>query len=249
MIYNFDSLSFQILTIDRFYHKAGSFNVNARPYAALSLRVNGEGDFEIGEKRYTTTPGDVIFLPADTPYKVEYSVSESIVIHFEHCNYLNVEIFRFNHKMRIEALFHKLLELWDQNHSVNQAKSIIYDIFENMSNDQKQSIKESAITNCIQFMEANFTDSKVNVKTICKHSFITASTLQRGFMKHFGMSPKQYLTHLRMNRALELLSENELSIKEISVACGFIDEKYFSRAFKKKYNCSPSQFRKSIITL
>ena len=48
MIYNFDNLSFQILTVDRFFHQKGFFEVNTRPYAALSFRVSGTGDFEIG---------------------------------------------------------------------------------------------------------------------------------------------------------------------------------------------------------
>ena len=86
MIYNYDELYFQILTIDPFFHNPGFFDVPARPYAALSFRVSGTGDFEIDGKHLQTRPGDVLFLPANTPYKVNYSVSESIVVHFGYCN-------------------------------------------------------------------------------------------------------------------------------------------------------------------
>lgn len=41
MIYNFEGLSFQILTVDRFSHKDGCFKVKERPYAALSFRLSG----------------------------------------------------------------------------------------------------------------------------------------------------------------------------------------------------------------
>ena len=41
MIYNFDELAFQVLTVDRFYHHKGTYSVKARPYAALSFRVSG----------------------------------------------------------------------------------------------------------------------------------------------------------------------------------------------------------------
>ena len=44
-----------------------------------------------------------------------------------------------------------------------------------------------------------------------------------------------------MNKALKLLIENKLSIKEIALACGFPDEKYFSRAFKERFGHPPSQ--------
>ena len=247
MIYNFDNLSFQILTVDRFFHKKGIFEVKARPYAALSFRVKGTGAFEIGNTRFISKPGDVLFLPADTPYKVEYSVGESIVVHFEHCNYFEAENACFENRSEIATRFQRLLEAWNQQHSVNQAKSIIYDILEKMANDQKTSISDTAVANCVRYMDEHFCDPKLDIEAVCGVAFISVSSLQRAFAKHFGMSPKQYLIQHRMNRALELLTENELSVKEISFVCGFTDEKYFSRAFKKKYGCSPSQFRKHLI--
>ena len=247
MIHNFDNLSFQILTINRFIHQEGFFDVKARPYAALSFRVNGTGAFEIGNKRFLTKPGDVLFLPADTPYKVEYSVSESIVVHFDQCNYSQAENICIGNSLETGIRFHHLLEAWNQRHSVNQAKHIIYDILDKMSNDQKKSFSDTAVANCIRYIEANFCDCELDIKRVCGVGFISVSSLQRALTKCFGMSPKQYLIQLRMNRALELLTKNELSVKEISLACGFTDEKYFSRAFKKKYGYSPSQFKKHII--
>ena len=70
---------------------------------------------------------------------------------------------------------------------------------------------------------------------------------QRAFLQHFGVSPKQYIIKLRMNKALQLLVENKLSVKEISFLCGFSDDKYFSRAFREKYGYPPSQLRNRIV--
>ena len=247
MIYNFQKLSFQLLTVDRFFHRDGFFDVKSRPFAALSFRVTGTGVFEIGNTRLITKPGDVLFLPADTPYKVEYSVGESVVIHFDQCNYSEVENICFENSSKISFCFEHLLEIWNTQRSINQAKSIIYDILDKMSNDQKISIDNTAVANCVRYIDAHFYNPKVDIETVCDVAFISVSSLQRAFAKYFGMSPKQYLIQLRMNRALELLTENELSVKEISFACGFTDEKYFSRAFKKRYGCSPSQLKNNMI--
>lgn len=247
MIHNFENLSFQILTVDRFFHQKGIFEVKSRPYAALSFRVSGIGNFEIGTKRLTTKPGDVLFLPANTPYKVEYSVSESIVVHFEHCNYFEIENICLKNKSEIDIRFQRLIKVWNKQHSVNQAKSIIYDILEKMSNDQKTSISDPSIANCILYMDEHFSDPDLDIEKVCDIAFISVSSLQRAFAKYFGISPKQYLIQLRMNRALELLADNELSVKQISFTCGFADEKYFSRAFKKKYGYPPSQLRRHMI--
>ena len=247
MIYNFQKLSFQLLTVDRFFHREGFFEVKARPYAALSFRVSGTGTFEIGNTRLITKPGDVLFLPADTPYKVEYSVSESVVIHFDQCNYSKVENICFENSSKISFCFEHLLEIWNKQRSINQAKSIIYDILDKMSNDQKTSISDTSVATCVRYIDTHFSDPKIDIETVCGVAFISVSSLQRGFAKYFGMSPKQYLIQLRMNRALELLTENKLSVKEISFVCGFTDEKYFSRAFKKRYGCSPSQLKNNMI--
>ena len=247
MIYNYENLSFQLLTVDRFFHQEGFFDVKARPYAALSFRVSGTGKFEIGTKRFTTKPGDVLFLPAHISYKVEYSVSESIVVHFDQCNYSEVENICLENSSTIHIGFENLLEVWDKKRSINQAKSIIYYILDKMANNQKTSISDTSVAAGVRYIDAHFSDSKIDIETVCGVAFISVSSLQRGFAKYFGMSPKQYLIQLRMNRALELLTENKLSVKEISFVCGFTDEKYFSRAFKKRYGCSPSQLKNNMI--
>lgn len=247
MIYNFDALSFQILTVDRFFHRKGFFEVKARPYAAFSFRLRGTGSFEIGDRRFVSNPGDVLFLPANTPYRVEYSVGESIVVHFASCNYFETENICFDNRATVELRFQRLLEAWERRQSVNRAKSDIYDILEVIANDKITSIDDTAFATCVGYIETHFCDPALDVNAVCEVGFISASGLQRAFGKHFGVSPKQYLNKLRMNRALELLAENTLSVKEIAFACGFSDEKYFSRAFKKKYGYPPSRLRKHII--
>jgi two-component system response regulator YesN len=49
-----------------------------------------------------------------------------------------------------------------------------------------------------------------------------------------------------MNRALELLIADTLSVREIALMCGFTDEKYFSRAFRNHFGKPPSRMRKNM---
>ena len=243
MIYNFEDLTFGVLIVDRFFHEEGAFQVQSRPYAAFSYRVSGRGVFEVGNKKVTSCPGDILFLPADAPYRVDYSVGESIVVHFTNCNYGELENIPCDNAA-VELLFRHLLEVWNEQHSVNGAKAVIYEIFEMLENHQKIAMENTAFSDCVHHMECHFQDPALDVQTLCDRYFISASGLQRAFRSFFGISPKKYLSRLRMNRALELLEQNRLSVKEIAFACGFADEKYFSRAFKKKYGYPPSHFYK-----
>ena len=244
MLYNCDELLFQILTIDRFCHKEGFFCVNARPYAALSFRESGTGTFKIGNKILHTKPGDVLFIPCDTPYEVEYSTSESIVVNMEFCNYSEAEVFELRPKSGVAVLFAHLLDEWRERRSVNRAKATIYSILEGIGEYNKAKIEHSALAECIQYIELHFCDPDLDINRICEVGFFSKSNLYRLFFHHLGISPKQYVIKLRMNKALSMLAVGDLSVKEIALACGFLDDKYFSRVFKSTYGYPPSQMRK-----
>ena len=246
MIYNDEKLSFQVLTVDRFNQKSGCFSVKARPYAALSYRISGSGTFEIGGRRIFSSEGDLLFLPANTPYRVNYSGGEILFVHLMQCNYTDAENHRLENKAQVEAKFQTLLEEWRTQHSVNRAKSILYDILDKLANAQKKTNEDTAYLACLRYMEEHFCDRSLSIQALCAEGFLSPSSLQRAFIRHTGLSPKQYLTKLRMNRALELLSENRLSVKQIAFFCGFTDEKYFSRAFQEKYGCPPSHMQSNV---
>jgi AraC-like DNA-binding protein len=247
MIYNFDALEFKPITVGSYLHKDGYFDVKARPYASLSFRTKGEGVFEVQGKQINVTEGDILFMPSDTPYKAEYLSSESIVVHLEGCNYFEAEGIVLQNVRQIENCFGNLLTCWNDRHSVNQAKSIIYDILEKISENKTTVIGDTVFADCLTYINSHFCDPEVDIKKICEHGFISVSSLQRKFHEHFEMSPKQYLIKLRMNRAMELLIADELSVREIAFACGFSDEKYFSRAFKDRYGYPPLYMKKHIL--
>ena len=122
MIYSFDDLEFKIISIDRFVHKPGVYNIKSRPFAVLSFRMSGEGRFEVDGKNFIARPGDIMFMASDLPYKVEYSSSESIVVHMRDCNYHEAEGICVKNTRGVELLFQKLLAEWNDGHSINKAK-------------------------------------------------------------------------------------------------------------------------------
>lgn len=65
----------------------------------------------------------------------------------------------------------------------------------------------------------------------------------RKFHVTFGTSPREWLTHRRLQRAASLLLESLLGIGEIAVATGYDDPRFFARQFRKHYGMRPSDYR------
>jgi AraC-like DNA-binding protein len=242
----FDRMNFQILTIFRGMHKAGYFKVKPRPFAALSLRLRGMGAFYINGEKLISNAGDLLYIPADVAYEVEYSVNEIIVVHLSECNYHKPFIARAQNQKAAEMQFYKLLDAWTHNCSVYLAKSYIYSILDMFSDHPNPASEQDLFCRCVQYMQENFSSSELNIETVCEKLFVSRSTLQRIFCSRLGMSPHQYLTKLRVERSLILLASGQSTIKEVAYACGFSDEKYFSVIFKKIHGYSPSYLRNNL---
>lgn len=74
---------------------------------------------------------------------------------------------------------------------------------------------------------------------------LTRSHFARLFKEREGMSPREYIEDLRLERALQLLYSESITVKEIAYACGIPDVNYFCRLFKKQMGMSPGEYRKS----
>ena len=92
-------------------------------------------------------------------------------------------------------------------------------------------------------METRFSDSQFNLDQAAAHYGISPNYFSHLLKKTTGMSFKQYLTHLRIQRAKELLNQPFIKIYEVGYLIGMEDYTHFSKTFKKIVGCSPSEFR------
>jgi AraC family transcriptional regulator len=75
------------------------------------------------------------------------------------------------------------------------------------------------------------------VAELSKYHFI------RQFRHSTGLSPHQYVKQQRIEKAKQLLKQEERSIIEIALECGFSNHSHFSKTFRKVTNITPRQFR------
>ncbi len=85
----------------------------------------------------------------------------------------------------------------------------------------------------------------ITVSDIAKRLHISKGYFSEIFKEATGVSPKKYLNDIRMEKAIGYLTQNGLSITETALSVGFPDVFAFSRAFKRHFNCSPSEYVKN----
>ena len=84
----------------------------------------------------------------------------------------------------------------------------------------------------------------LNIATLAALVNLSRSHYTTSFRRVTGYAPLSYLNHIRMQRAVQLLNTTDWSIKQISDSLGFSDQFYFSRAFSKMHNHSPTEHRR-----
>jgi AraC-like DNA-binding protein len=90
------------------------------------------------------------------------------------------------------------------------------------------------------FIELNFKD-EINLDLIAENSALTKFDLIRYFKQIYQQTPYQYLMHLRLLRAKELIFENKYALETIALKLNFADLPSFSKAFKNYFGISPSK--------
>ena len=84
------------------------------------------------------------------------------------------------------------------------------------------------------------------VEDLCMKFSISRSSLQNLFKSNIHITPKQYISNVKLNQAKIMIHEHNQTISEISDILGFTSIHYFSRKFKLQYGISPTDYAKSI---
>lgn len=86
--------------------------------------------------------------------------------------------------------------------------------------------------------------SPLTLDDIANHANMSKGYFCRRFSDIMHMTPFEYLLCVRIENSCRMLSENRLSVGEISQECGFNSFSYFSKTFKKIIGCTPRDYIK-----
>ena len=119
-----------------------------------------------------------------------------------------------------------------------------YDIISKHKGEVR-SDKNRYVEEAKSFVNLNF-HLRISVTELAGMQKISDRYLYNLFIKYEGISPKQYLTNVRIENAKELLSSSDSSISEVAASVGFPDVLTFSRFFKNALGLSPRCYKSQL---
>lgn len=99
------------------------------------------------------------------------------------------------------------------------------------------------VRSALEYMMAHYSEP-ISVDQLASFTHLSTSYFMSCFKKAVGLSSMEYLSHLRINAACDLLLSSKKMISEIAFNCGYGNLSNFNRQFKKTMGCSPNEYRR-----
>ncbi len=108
-------------------------------------------------------------------------------------------------------------------------------------NDKRTESRKN-IARAIEILHAHFTEP-FSADTLAEFAGMSRHHFFRAFKAHTGRTPYEFLTEIRVQKAMEMLSHNALTITEICYKTGFSGHSHFTSVFHKKTGMVPRDYR------
>ncbi len=226
--------------------------------------AEGGGWCEIAGHRHEIGQDQLLVIPANTPHIYGAAQKKPWTIHWFHAVGTNAPYYlerlgvsreqpvvSLGGDVQLFSLFEDLLEGLQHGftltHLIYSAHSLAHLMGLILRHKEEfwpgETTVRGRIDKSIEFMKSHLREP-LTVAALATLANLSRSHYTTLFRRVTGYAPLNYLNHLRMQRAVELLNTTDWPIKHISDHLGFSDQFYFSRAFSRMHNHSPSEHRR-----
>ncbi len=147
-------------------------------------------------------------------------------------------------KARVRNLLHRRSELQkfyrDRNNAASSQSSRGQGLSEKSVNEKDIEF----ICTVNRFIESRLGSRDFVIEDMAVETGMSRSVFFKKLKGLTGLAPVEYVRDILMQHAAEFLSTSDDTIKEVSYRVGISDTRYFTKCFKKKYNMTPSEFKK-----
>lgn len=108
--------------------------------------------------------------------------------------------------------------------------------------------RKKLLLNIEKYLRNNY-NKPISTKQLGETFGLVPSYLSKLYRNHYGLSPKDFVTQLRIERAKTLIRESdEFFVRDVAALVGYDDPLHFSKLFRKATGVSPSEYRHSLGT-
>ena len=216
-----------------------------RTFWLLHYIVSGHGSFQRDGKHLSLGPGDIFVIP---PYlSTYYEADTTDPWHYIWVGFTcNIDLPAPFHAPVIRCggagrCFEDMLRCRDMEGGKSAFLcSRIWELISRVREFDRQN--PDYITKAVSLMDASY-DQNICVAGIAQQLGLDRSYFSTLFKQRLGISPRQYLLDLRLEKARELMTAHGQSPAVAAASVGYEDLCHFSRIFKQKYGLSPRTYR------
>jgi AraC-like DNA-binding protein len=102
---------------------------------------------------------------------------------------------------------------------------------------------EATVAAAVRYMEERFSEP-LRIEQVAAQVFLSPDRFTEVFAKAMGRTPRDYLRHLRLERAKALLASSDASVAEVARLSGFTEAAYLTRVLRAATGLTPRAYRK-----
>jgi AraC-like DNA-binding protein len=263
-----DPLLVALAPTDAGYYPKAKGHTCAREHGApetiFIYCAEGNGWCELAGRRHEVAANQLLVVPASIPHVYGAAKKDPWTIHWFHAVGTNLPLYverlgvtkekpvvSLGGDVYLFSLFEEVVEALEHGFTLTQllyaAHSLTHLMGLILRHKQEHgygapNVREQ-IARSVEFMKGHLSEP-LKVATLAALVNLSRSHYTTLFRRVTGYAPLSYLNHLRMQQAVQLLNGTDLPIKQISDQLGFSEQFYFSRAFSKMHNHSPTEHRR-----
>lgn len=129
--------------------------------------------------------------------------------------------------------------------SLEELKAGIRRIFAMLDEDYQQPSPANKLSQITSYIFEHYQDCNLDASQICEVFDMTPPSLSRMFRREMNTTMLDFIHSVRLTHVKQLMLTTELSLQDISTACGYFSSWTMSRAFKKYEGVTPGDYRKN----
>lgn len=241
-----------------------SFPAESHPYYEMVYIDHGAMDTTVNGKNFPLGRYDLMIYPPGERHSHRTKPDEN-------CSYLTV-LFQMDDglpEQLSDRIFHcrkdiyhalcRFMQVVQNEGYLNSELAILYlkeviillhqfdtkQVIDSKVNPTQMQYESNLLNEILAYISSNLY-SAFSIEELCSRFSISRSSLQNLFRTNLHVSPKQYISDIKLERAKQLILLHNHSISEISDLLGFTSIHYFSRKFKVRFGISPTEYARSI---